>query len=75
MEKGQTIVKAIFKGQDGSCGFKTGREYTLQITHEIKRYLSIESINPPQSIGLETHYCDYSSVISFLDNWDNIRKV
>lgn len=63
-------VKAIFKGQDGSCGYNTNKEYTLWIKHNTKMisYIEIENINGGG-------YCEYESMISFLDNWDNIRNV
>ena len=62
-------VKAIFKGKDGSCGYKTNCEYTLEIYHENNQYIQISKVN---DVG---GYCDYGSMISFLSNWDNIRKV
>ena len=60
-------IKAVFKGQNGSCGFKTGQEYTLTIEHQMNRYIKVEDKN--------ADYCGYESVISFLENWDNIRMI
>lgn len=61
-------VKAIFKGQNGSCGYETNKEYTLIIRHEIKMYVQIEDI---QGGG----WCEYGSMVPFLENWDNVRVV
>lgn len=60
-------VKAIFRGQNGSCGFQTNQEYTLEILHEIKLNIRID--------GGDGKHCDYQSLISFLENWDNIRNI
>ena len=60
-------VKAIFRGQDGSCGFQTGREYTLLIHHSAGTLVRIEDESG-------SHRCDYSNMMTFLDNWDNIRR-
>lgn len=59
-------IKAIFRGQDGSCGYKTGKEYLLVIRHPKKGNIIIQ-----KEIGI-TGECEYSSVIAFLNNWDNI---
>ena len=60
-------VKAIFRGQNGSCGFETNKEYKLEVIHDGKCYIQISS-------G-DGKYCDYESFISFMKNWDNIRNV
>lgn len=59
-------VKAIFKGLDGSCGYKTNREYTLVISHKTKGHIQIED---------DDGWCEYGSMVSFLENWDNIRLI
>lgn len=61
-------VKAIFRGQNGSCGYETNREYTLVIQHTTRTYIQIENENGGG-------YCDYASMIAFLKNWDNIRNI
>lgn len=63
-----TTIKAIFKGQDGSCGYKTNNEYTLSVHHHPDSYIKIEKV----PFG---GWCDYGSMVSFLKNWDNIRRV
>lgn len=60
-------VKAIFRGQDGSCGFQTNREYQLEVMHDVNSYIRID--------GGDGHFCDYQSFVSFMKNWDNIRNV
>ena len=57
-------IKATFKGKDGSCGFFAGKEYDLEIT-QLYRLISV--------LGGDNRYCDYETVISFLNNWDNIK--
>lgn len=61
-------AKAIFKGLDNSCGYKTNSEYTLIIRHQIDLYIQIEEANGGG-------WCQYGSMVSFLENWDNIRLV
>ncbi len=61
-------VKATFKGQDGSCGYKHNTEYTLSIGHRQDEFIHIEDTSGGG-------WCEYGSLISFLENWDNIRKV
>ena len=62
----QSKVIAIFKGQNGSCGYETKKEYTLVIRHHIGALIQIEDINGGG-------WCEYGSMVSFLENWDNIR--
>ena len=64
------IIKAIFKGQDGSCGYRTNREYILTIWHHSEsghRNIAIELADKP-----DENYCEYESIVSFLNNWDKI---
>ena len=60
-------IKAIFRGQDGSCGFETNKEYVLEVMHNTNTHISIQ--------GGGGRHCDYQSFISFMKNWDNIRNV
>ena len=60
-------VKAIFKGKNGSMGFETNKEYTINVNQVQNGYIKIDG-----SGGL---WCDYNSIGSFLTNWDNIRVV
>ena len=61
-------ITATFKGQDGSLGYKTGKEYKLDISHQHGENISISD----ESDSAEN--CEYSSVITFLNNWDNIHE-
>lgn len=61
-------IKAVFKGADGSCGYKTGNEYTLVVRHKTNEFIQIEET---EGGG----WCEYGSIISFLENWDNIKNV
>jgi hypothetical protein len=59
-------VKAVFTGRDGSRGYKTNVEYTLHIRQPI-RYIEIEKEHGGGK-------CAYASVVSFLENWNHVRK-
>jgi hypothetical protein len=65
---GKVKVKAIFKGLENSCGYRTDREYTLIISHKTNKFIQIEDINGGGR-------CNYGSMISLLQNWDNVRNV
>lgn len=61
-------IKAVFKGLNNSCGYKTNSEYTLIIRHQTATNIKIENVNGG---GL----CEYNSIGSFLENWDKIRNI
>ena len=61
-------IKAIFKGQDGSCGYKTNHEYEIHVEHSMGTTITIHNQSG-------TGYCEYSSMIAFLNNWDCIRNM
>ncbi len=66
-------VKAVFKGQDGSCGYKHGTEYTLTVWHHSadgNKNIAIELADKP-----DVNYCEYETIVSFLNNWDCVRHV
>jgi len=66
-----TTVNATFIGQDGSCGYKNGKEYQIIIHHTEKGRGLIEIV----SKGHEEGYCTYNSINAFMNNWDNIKNV
>lgn len=68
MAQDKIIARAVFKGSDGSCGYNLGKEYILEIVHSRNRNIQISLFG---NIG---GHCDYSSLITFLKNWDNIRE-
>lgn len=65
------IISAKFIGADGSCGYKHGQSYVLNI-HDIA-----EGINSPQ-ISIERRDGDgkveYSNVLTFLQNWADVTS-
>ncbi len=68
-----TKIKAIFRGKDGSCGYSNGREYELKAWQHSEgghRNIAIELASSP-----DEKYCEYESIISFLENWDCIRHL
>ena len=60
-------VKAIFRGLNNSCGYKTNSEYVLIVHHKKGENVQIETIN-------NGGFCEYSSMLSFFENWDNVRR-
>lgn len=65
---GTIKVKAIFKGLNNSCGYKTNSEYLLRLYHHTPQNLTIEDVNGCGGL------CEYGSIVSFLENWDDIRR-
>ena len=62
-------IKAIFKGQDGSLGYKYNFDYDLWI-EMVGDEIRIESVfHHPEPLP-----CNYSNILTFLENWDLIRK-
>ena len=56
-------IKAVFQGLDGSCGYKKDSEYRLVLRHKFGHNIIIEDMDGGG-------YVEYSSMISFLENWD-----
>jgi hypothetical protein len=66
-------VKAVFKGADGSCGYKHGMEYELTVWQHSESghsNIAIELADKP-----DKNYCEYESIVSFLQNWDCVRQI
>lgn len=61
------VVRAIFRGQDGSLGYEKNKEYTIAVSQETGKNIKIERYADA------TGQCEYSNVNLFLENWDNIR--
>jgi hypothetical protein len=59
-------VTAIFKGANGSCGFTHNQQYVLTIKKG-------ENIMVEDETG--ERYCEYESIIAFLNNWDNVSTI
>lgn len=66
-----TKVKAIFKGQNGSCGYEHDKEYTLLINHADRGRGLIDITSTSDKGG----FCSYQSMPAFLKNWDNVRSI
>jgi len=62
-------IKATFKGQDGSCGYRTGKKYSIKVEHTMggRGFIVINSLSG------EGGFCEYNSIIAFLTNWDKIE--
>lgn len=67
-------VKAMFKGADGSLGYRTGKDYILIVGAPL-------SDRPTVQIGLadaqhaRQGYCIYKNIETFLLNWTKIEEV
>lgn len=60
-------IIAKFIGKNNSCGFLYGAYYALYIVHKPPDNIKIMEITLTKS-------CEYSSIISFLNNWDDISN-
>lgn len=65
-------ITAIFKGQDGSLGYENGKEYQLMIGVSRDKII-IERLDIQERTF--KGFCEYGSIISFLDNWDEIKSI
>lgn len=58
------MIVGIFKGTNGSCGFQTGRRYSVQIDIVGKQlWLTSEGTQGKK-------FCPYSNMEALLRNWD-----
>lgn len=64
----QKIITAVFKGQNGSCGYHTNKEYALKIRELPNCNIHIELAGEN-----EQNVVEYSTIITFLDNWSEIK--
>jgi len=62
-------VTATFIGEHKNCGYENKKEYVLKIKQN-KENIRIEQIG---CYG-NTSPVEYSNIITFLDNWNNVRK-
>jgi uncharacterized protein YaiE (UPF0345 family) len=69
-----TKIKAIFRGQDGSLGYRTNKEYSLNLEHKRGDNISINTAKI-EEMNVLAGDCEYESMTSFLQNWDNIRVI
>jgi hypothetical protein len=60
-------ITAIFRGEDGSCGYLSGTQYILKLETASNGTISIVKEN---GFG----YCEYSTIITFLNNWDYVQR-
>lgn len=77
------LIKAKFRGQNGSVGYKTDQEYTLLLRENPKPLPIFPFIlfQPKYPIeiwrtgdrGISNGYCPYASIDRFLDNWEIIK--
>ncbi|MFA5207361.1 MAG: hypothetical protein WC428_01775 [Candidatus Paceibacterota bacterium] len=71
----KTKVKAIFKGSDGSLGYIANHEYEFIVKEDNDKFIHIESKPHIDKSGKTFTGCVYGSIIAFLNNWDNIRRI
>jgi len=63
-------VIATFRGQDGSLGYRNGREYHLIVKKNTIQVYNSEA-HPELVNGGK---CPYGSVQAFLNNWYNFKS-
>lgn len=61
---------AVFTGTDHSLGFRASHTYTVQI-YATSKHPVVVMVEEPNTITR----CPYSSIETFLQNWDDIRKL
>lgn len=61
------VIKAQFVGQDGSLRFIKDKVYTLLVKTDPVHRIYIEDIE------CGCRKCNYSSIVLFMENWDNIK--
>ena len=66
------FVRAVFKGTD-SLGYEKNKEYKLSIRHRHETPASPFVIIHRDDERFGQGFCEYSSMLTFLDNWDCIR--
>ena len=64
-------VNAVFQGQDGSCGYKKGAQYTLKVTM-FKGRIHVEYVAGDNAAPEKV---EYDSIFGYLGNWTNITTV
>jgi len=69
-------IKAIFQGQNGSCGFEHGKTYNLFIDHKPGGNISVfdtdeAGVDSNSNIIRKsaTRQCEYETMVGFLNNW------
>jgi len=71
------IVRAIFRGQNESCGYDKNKEYTLEIGQSNnEKHICIHIANGwGTKEEINRSRVAYDTINGFLNNWDNIRKI
>lgn len=69
--KQNKTISARFIGKDGSCGYKYHEMYVL----EIQEKQTLICIKRPITLIVNKGYCEYESVVAFLNNWDSINII
>ena len=73
-------IKAIFTGENGSLGYQTGKRYLLDVSYVkgLSKYpeILIKPVNSAIAVQDKSILpCPYSSIETFLQNWDNIHVI
>ena len=61
-------ITAVFKGQNGSLGYVTGKKYVLTLKQHIKSQ-AIWIVRQEDGHG----ECMYAHTIAFFENWTNVE--
>jgi hypothetical protein len=63
------LVKARFVGEDGSLGYRHGKEYTLKVSEGVFFYALKVERTGLQKFMYGAGACPYKTVDSFKKNW------
>ncbi len=68
----RVMIRAIFKGSNGSLGYRTGRTYnlTVEVLPNNRILILPESAKPSNPSP-----CGYSNLSTFFNNWKDINKL
>lgn len=68
-----TLIKATFKGEDGSCGFTRNENYDLEFSIDCSGKVSILHQRPGNLVPYQI--VPYANFKSFLNNWVIIKAI
>jgi hypothetical protein len=65
-DPGTIKISARFTGAPGSLGYQSNKRYQLTVFSGEKIIIRRKD---------DTGYCPYSSIITFLENWSDIKRI
>lgn len=71
MDSKRVLVRSIYMGKDGSCGYITGKEYEIYVTW----YAHFSLMVYPKDTTTGARSVPYSNLATFMDNWPTITLI